>query len=180
MNYPNLPGGNPSRRPPRNSNFFFLFILGFMAFFLFMQYKKAIGRSNAYRDQAEIKIPDEISFDKPIGTPSATPPQDGSKTDPLKMPWDANGPVGRSTDSDWEVDTNIQTEEATSLVVGSDKGGPPDATTSGDWSLEVSDSTSPPEAAPDFGGQSPAPQAKKTEDGDWELSEVDTTDPVVD
>ena len=115
MNYPNLPGGYPSRRPPRRSNFFFLFILGFMAFFLFMQYKKAVGRSNAYRDQAEIKIPSDISLEFPK---PATPPGANAK-EPLKMPW---GPVGRSSsDSDWEVDTDVQTNEATSLVVGSDR-----------------------------------------------------------
>lgn len=171
MNYPNLPGGYPTRRPARRSNFFFLFILGFMAFFLFMQYKKAVGRSNAYRDQAEIKIPSEISLDFPEPkTPQATDAQE-----PLKTPWEANGPVGRSSNSDWEVDTDVQTNEATSLVVGSDKGGPEDSVTNGDWSLEVAESTPAADATPAFGSENAAPpQTKSTTEGDWGLSEVDT------
>lgn len=174
MNYPSLPDSPSSRRPPRNSNFFFLFILGFMAFFLFMQYQKAIGRSNTYRDRAEIKVPD-ISSDGPFELPSST--NDGSDQPSLKMPssWGPNGPVGRSTNGDWEVDMDVETDEATSLVVGSEKGGPESVSTR-DWSLEVGESTPSPDAAinPAEGDFNPAPQAKSTTEGDWELGEVET------
>lgn len=172
MNYPNLPGDYPSRRPPRKSNFFFLFVLCFMACFLFLQYKKAIGRSNAYQNQVEVKIPDEISFEDPFEANSPTTPPSSGVAAPAEISWEANGPVGRSTNSDWEMDTDVPTDKATSLVVGSDKGGPADKVESGDWSMEVGESA--PTGKPSLNIPESKPVTKKTVEGDWELGEVET------
>ena len=168
MNYPNLPG-NYDRRPPRRSNFFFLFILSFMALFLFMQYKKASARANAYQKQVgrgqaqeEVGVPDfskaDISIDGSIDGAAQSIPRG-----PSGLPIGADTPKN----GDWEVDTDIL-EETKPTVIGSVKG--TDRTSAGDWGLEVGESQASDQGVIDIAKK---PEAKTTKKGDWELGEVD-------
>ena len=159
MNYPNLPG---RKRPPRKSNFVLLLILGFMAFFLFTQYKKSQVRSDANR--GDVVIPD-ISNDGPQGNAG----NGRLDSNPLEAGSSAQATVGIDpSNGDWSLDTDVPVEDPqTQSVVGSDKG--ISETNSGDWSLEVGDSRA------SNGGTAvkTKPESKTTTKGDWEITEVD-------
>ncbi len=172
MNYPKLP--EKTRPKPRKSNIFFLFVLCFMACFLFMQYKNASARANAYGGAAsvpEIVIPD-ISNDGPVSTES--PIGDASaKVDSAELPRGLNGlPVGSAPDTnDWEIE-EVETEKSpTEVVIGSSKGVSDSKVSSGDWSLEVAESQ-PSDTKPT--APNVEPELKTTTKDDWEVSEVET------
>jgi|GEM_PF-4220946 len=173
MNYPNLPG-DYGRRPPRRSNFFFLFILGFMSLFLFMQYRKASARANAYRKDAERVKTEPIEGIPDFSVPDEISLNGGLDNDAGSIPRGPSGlPIGADTpkNGDWEIDTEVaEVSKQTQLVIGSEKGA--DQTSSGDWAMEVGES----KASVSKQGVidvAKKPEAKTTKKGDWELGEVE-------
>lgn len=167
MNQPDysvLPGENPNRRRKSAPSIFPLLMLGVMAFFLYTQYKGArtkqreqaqqprqavpqqTPRSDAIPEFPDLKIPD-ISGDGRL--PAQAPPRERRAKQPLPQGWPDNG--------GWSVDTDIPSHTH-------DHAHGDDRTESGDWAMEVSDSSGTATKAP----------PKKTREGDWEISEVET------
>lgn len=164
-------------RPANKPGLFPLMIMAFMAFYLFSQYQQGSGLPGGIqgaRPQAErlpggsqipggsatpgsspapipeIVIPD-ISNDGPGGGPGG-----GNTSPPLIPEW----AKPRQPASDWAIDTDIPTTAASQS----------EPVQSGDWSLEIGDST---EADGNRQLQKKSPQSKSTTKGDWEISEVD-------
>lgn len=167
MNHPDysvLPGENPNRPRKNAPSIFPLLMLGVMAFFLYTQYKGArtkqreqaqqprqaapqqMPRSDSLPAFPEIQIPD-ISGDGRL--PAQAPPRERS----------VKQPQGWADDGGWSVDTDIPSHTH-------DHAHGDARTESGDWAMEVSDSSG-------AGTATKAPP-KKTREGDWEISEVET------
>ena len=173
MNYNDfqtLPGERTPR--PRKPNFMLLLILAFMAFFLFSQFRKAKSGISAKRGNPglpsapaenpapsmpipNIVIPD-ISNDGP-----KKPIEPATPRRKVRIPKDW---APYEQESDWSLDTDVEVDQPREVTIGSSKVTVPPRAESGDWTLEVGESSAKQAAPP-----------KSTRKGDWEVSEVETS-----
>ena len=169
MNHPDQYGQRTRTR--RGPNFFLLFMMAMMAFFLYTQYQSS--RQQAAKPDTpqagvpHIQIPDISNDDKPSGWPAPNG-EDSSWRKSVE-----SNPHGGNANSDWSIE-DIPTNDPNQTVIDlSDRDSTSSndsVTTSGDWSIEEGDSRS---ITPNVKVKPSAP--KTTRKGDWSVGEVETS-----